>query len=248
MTAPPLASIIIPTRDRAHLLQACVSSIFARSGAHPYEVIVVDNGSAEDRTLRYLAELERDPRVRILRRPIPFNFSRLCNDGAAIASGAALIFLNNDTAVVSSDWLAPLTGMATRPEIGAVGPKLLFKSGRVQHAGVVVGLMGRADHLFGRARNGDPGYLGMLGATREVSAVTGACLAVERGKFDAVGGFDADNLPIDLNDIDLCLRLRERGLVNLYTPDSTLYHYESATRGVFAQPSDRKSTRLNSSH
>ncbi len=232
-------SIIIPIRDKVELLIACVNSIVANSADEPFEVIVVDNGSVEEKTTAYLKQLECDGRFRILRRPIPFNFSQLCNDGAEIASGDTYVFLNNDTEVISQNWLAPLLDLTSQEKIGAVGPKLLFKSGSLQHAGVVVGLFGRADHIFGGAHPADRGYLDQISVVREVSAVTGACLAVAKSKFQSVGGFDAVNLPVDLNDIDLCLRLAEKGFANIYTPESVLFHYESATRGMYAQPSKK---------
>ena len=163
--------------------------------------------------------------------PGPFNFARLCNLGASSARYPTLVFLNNDTVVLADDWLGVLDDLARRPDAGAVGARLLYPDRRVQHAGVVLGLWGCAGHMDAGAPEGDPGYLGRLVCTREVAAVTGACLAVERSKFDAVGGFNEVSLPVDLNDIDLCLRLASRGWKTLYTPAALLIHKESASRG-----------------
>ena len=235
--ARPAATIIIPTRDRLDLLRACVSSLIAKTGSTPFEAIIVDNGSVEKRTLDYLAALEGDNRFRILRRPGPFNFSALCNDAAAIASGDILVFLNNDTEVVSACWLDPLIRLASLKESGAVGAKLLYPSGKIQHVGVVVGLGGRAGHIGAGQAGDDKGYLDGFSVTREVMAVTGACLAVAREKFQSIQGFNAAELPVDLNDIDLCLRLREAGFSNLVSSECVLIHRESASRTRLAQPS-----------
>ena len=226
----PAATIVIPTRDRLDLLRACVDSLSLGGGGADFEAIVVDNGSAERETLEWLAKLEARPRFRVLRRPGRFNFSALCNDAAAAARGDVLVFLNNDTEVLDPRWLDRLIDPARDPRVGAVGAKLVFASGRVQHAGVVAGLVGRAGHVFHGLGRANPGYLGRIGAAHEVSAVTAACLAVQKSKFDAIGGFNVEDLPIELNDVDLCLRLREAGLVNIYTPECELIHRESETR------------------
>jgi GT2 family glycosyltransferase len=231
------ATIIVPTRDRVDLLRACLTSAMEKAGAIPFEVIVVDNGSVEPASLAYLADLGYRKNVRILRRPGPFNFSALCNDAAANARGGTLVFLNNDTQALTPDWLARLVALARKPEVGAVGARLLYPSGRLQHAGVVVGLVGRAGHVNAGLEQDEPSYLREVETTRETTAVTGACLAVEKSKFDAVRGFNARDLPIDLNDVDLCLRLRENGLTNIYTPHCELIHHESESRKQAAQPS-----------
>ncbi len=233
----PFVSILVPTRDQVGLLRQCVTSVAAKAGATRYEMIVIDNGSADAEALAYLATLEADARYRVLRRPGPFNFSALNNDAAAHARGDYLLLLNNDTQAVTQDWLACLLAHAARDGVGAVGAKLLFPSRRIQHAGVAIGLAGRAGHTDAHLRADDPGYLGRVAATRDVAAVTGACLLVAKAKFDAIGGLDAENLPIDFNDVDFCLRLRERGWSNLYTPDCVLIHHESVSRGSFADPS-----------
>jgi GT2 family glycosyltransferase len=229
--APLPASIIIPTRDRGGLLQKCVASIFAYTGDPEYGVVIVDNGSVEPATRQILDKLGKDPRVTVLARPGPFNFAGLCNAGAAAGAQPVLVFLNDDTSVRSPDWLARLAAVAARPEIGAVGARLLYPDRRVQHAGVALGIGETAGHFGAGAADSDPGWAGRHAAIHEISAVTGACLAVERRKFEAVGGFDAQNLPIELNDVDLCLRLGERGWKTLCLPEPGLIHEESASRG-----------------
>jgi GT2 family glycosyltransferase len=229
----PLVSIIIPTRDRADLLSRCVDGVLARTDYGPLEVIIVDNESREPETLALLSRLAEDPRVRILRYDGPFNFAAMNNRAANEARGEVLVLLNNDVNVRSPQWLEEMVSHALRPGVGAVGAKLLYPDGKVQHAGVVLGVgqnADRAGHFFYGRPNG-PGYFGFLALTRRVSAVTGACLAVRRSTFLEVGGFDEVNLPIAYNDVDFCLRLGERGYVNIWTPHAELDHHESASRG-----------------
>jgi GT2 family glycosyltransferase len=206
-------TIIIPIRDRIDLLKRCVISL-SRTQVN-YEVIIVDNGSIEPETI-----------------PGPFNYSALCNDAAKHAQTEILVFLNNDTEVVSSNWLENLTKWTLAPTIGAVGAKLIFPDGRLQHVGVIVGIDGHANHYELAAGQNGAGYFRRLQVPHELSAVTGACLAVEKKKFDAVEGFDAENLPVEFNDIDLCLRLGERGWRCLLNPDVVLIHRQAATRST----------------
>ena len=232
----PRVGIVIPTRDRIDLLEPCLVSILERSADRAFDVLVVDNGSTQARTHAVLARLQAsDARLSVLGQPGPFNYSALCNAGAAHLAERvacdALLFLNNDTGVLQPDWLDNLLDLAMRPDIGAVGALLLFPDGRVQHDGVVLGMGGVAGH-FGAGRPGDaPDWLGACDVPHEVSAVTGACLMVERAKFEAVGGFDAQHLPIDLNDVDLCLRLAARGWQSVCDGRTRLVHHESASRG-----------------
>jgi GT2 family glycosyltransferase len=228
--APP-ASIVIPTRDRGDLLQNCVASIFAHTGGPPYGIVIVDNGSTAPATRAILSRLADDARVTVLSRPGPFNFAGLCNAGAAPGTEPVLVFLNDDTSIRSPDWLARLSLAASRPEIGAVGAKLLYWDRRIQHAGVTLGIGETAGHFGVGVPEADQGWAGRHVSIHEVSAVTGACLAVDRRKFDAIGGFDSEHLPIELNDVDLCLRLGERGWKTVYLPDVSLFHEESASRG-----------------
>jgi GT2 family glycosyltransferase len=228
----PRVSIVIPTRDRPDLLQACLSSVFTRRRYQNYQLLLVDNGTEDARALELMDQMKREqPRFSVIRSPGPFNFSALCNAGAAAADGDYLVFLNNDTQIVSADWIERLLYFATEPDVGAVGAKLLFPNGRVQHAGVVLGMGGVAGHFGAGLEETDPGWLGRNLSPHEVSAVTAACLMIARRKFEAVGGFDAENLPVDLNDIDLCLRLLELGYRNICHSEVVLLHRQSASRG-----------------
>jgi GT2 family glycosyltransferase len=226
----PCASIIIPTCDRVDLLERCIESLLALADKSDFEVIIVDNGSREGATRDYFVEITRDARFRLLERPGPFNFSALCNDGAAEARADTLVFLNNDTQALSPGWLERLIGWTPLPSVGAVGAKLVFPDGTIQHAGVIVGVDGHANHFERRYAPDELGYFQRLDVPHELSAVTGACLAVAKAKFAAVGGFDAQNLPVEFSDIDLCLRLMERGWACLLEPSAVLIHHEAATR------------------
>ncbi|HUN10927.1 MAG TPA: glycosyltransferase family 2 protein [Rhabdaerophilum sp.] len=223
-------AIVIPTRDRLDLLKSCIDSVFARTRM-PFRLVVIDNDSRQKRTLDYLAQLSGDPRCIVHQVPGAFNFSRLSNIGARLVDSDVLVFLNNDTEVLGEGWLEALLRHAVQPSTGAVGAKLLYPSGKVQHSGVVLGLGGWAGHFeLGMAAD-NPGLFGRANLAHHLSAVTGACLAVERTKFEAVGGFDAENLPVDLNDIDLCLRLDEHGYRTVLAADCLVRHHESASRG-----------------
>jgi GT2 family glycosyltransferase len=230
----PLVSIIIPTRDRVALLRDCIASIARLTTYQPYEVIVVDNASSDPETLSYFLELEKSGQARVLRDPGPFNFARANNAAARQARGEVLVLLNNDTEVVSENWLEELAGHALRPDIGCVGAKLLYPDGTVQHAGVVVGLGGVAAHAHKGLPADAPGYFGRAAAVCNVSAVTAACLAVRRSVYEEVGGLDEANLAVAFNDVDFCLKVGARGYLNVWTPFAVLTHKESASRGAEA--------------
>jgi GT2 family glycosyltransferase len=226
---PPRVSIIIPTRNRADLLERCVGSIVDRTRSATYEIIIHDNASDDARTLALLERYARREQVRVVRDEQPFNFSRINNEAAAIASGEVLLFLNNDTEVVSPNWLERLASIAIDPAVGCAGPLLLMRNGRIQHAGLVTGPGGIAGHLHSGL---DPAEVdpAVPLITRDVSALTGACLAVERRKFLEAGGFDAEALAVSFNDVELCLRLEQQGLRNVFVADVTLVHLGSASR------------------
>lgn len=228
----PLVSIIIPTRDKCELLKRCIESLFEKSSYRNFEILIVDNGSREAETLSYFDELrERKLPMRVIRDDKPFNYSRLNNDAAAHARGELLAFLNNDLEVISSDWLDEMVSHAVRPEVGAVGARLLYPNDLLQHGGVILGIGGVAGHNHkGRSRF-DTGYFNRCILTQNLSAVTAACMVLRRDVFDRVGGFDAERLAVAFNDIDLCLKIRREGLLIVYTPYAELYHYESASRG-----------------
>jgi O-antigen biosynthesis protein len=224
------ATIIIPTRDRLELLRPCIESLRTRT-AGPFRLIVADNDSTKPETIAFLRALAEAPDSAVIAVPGPFNFSRLCNAAARQSGSQVLVFLNNDTLVIEPDWLRHLKAFALRPDVGAVGAKLLYPDGTVQHAGVVAGLGGRAGHFEIGGPADEPGFFGRAPFPHTLSAVTGACLAVEKRKFDNCGGFEEEHLPVDLNDIDLCLRLMEAGYRNVLVPQALLYHLESASRG-----------------
>jgi len=232
----PEVSIIIPTRDRADLLKTCTQGLKEKTDYPSFNVVIVDNGSTQPKARALLANLRNDPRFQVLERPEPFNYSKLSNDGARATNSSMLVFLNNDVHIFDAGWLKAIVRWAMRPHVGVVGAKLLFPNRKVQHAGIVLGMGGITGHIYRGCRRREPGYLNQLGTIREMAAVTGACIAIDRAKFEAVGGFDAENLPIDLNDIDLCLRVAERGWTNVWTPEAVLIHLQSASRGIERNP------------
>jgi len=241
----PLVSIIIPTRDRLTALKRCLDSIRDRTSYRNYEIILVNNGSKEADTLAYLGQLRRQENIQVLDHPIPFNYSALNNWGVGFARGDHLLFLNNDTEVINGEWLEALLEHSQRPEVGAVGAKLLFPNNTLQHAGVILGLglidgrpPGIAGHSHKYLRDSSHGYFGIPHIIRNYSAVTAACMMMRKEVFYEVGGFDAEHLPIAFNDVDLCLRLRERGYLIVYTPFAVLYHHESASRGYGLDPQE----------
>jgi GT2 family glycosyltransferase len=238
----PLVSVIIPTRDRADLLSQCMDGLLARTDYPALEAIIVDNGSTDPKTLALLTRLAEDGRVRVVRDKGPFNFSALINRGASAARGDVLLLLNNDIDPIDPDWLREMVSHAMRPDVGAVGARLLYPDNSIQHAGVVLGIglpPGVAGHFQLGASSDALGYFGRLQLARTVSAVTGACLAVRRTLFEEVGGLDATRLKVAFNDVDFCLRLRERGYRNVWTPRAQLYHHESASRGSDDKPETR---------
>lgn len=231
----PLVSVIIPTRDRADLLETCLAGVLGHTDYPALEVLIVDNGSVEPATRQLFAQLGRDSRVRVLRFPGPFNYSAMNNAAAREARGEILLLLNNDIEVIEPGWLHEMVGHAMRPAVGAVGAKLLYPDGTLQHAGLMLGPDGGAKHILRWAAGDATGYLGQLAMTRDLAAVTSACLAIRRGVFEEVGGLDADNLRVTWNDIDLCLRVRANGYRIVWTPNAVLTHVELATRGADIQ-------------
>ena len=227
----PLVSIIIPTRDRVRLLKRCVESIRAVRDYQPFEIIVVDNGSVESETLAFLQRAEADNSLRVVVETGPFNYSRLNNRAAAKARGDILVFLNNDTEIDEPGWLTEMVSHAARAEVGAVGARLWYPDGTLQHGGVILGLGGVAGHAFPHIPRGHPGYFNRAMLQQNCSAVTGACMAVRKTVFEEVDGLDEENLAVSFNDIDFCLRLTQRGYRIVWTPYANLVHHESASRG-----------------
>ncbi len=229
----PEVTAIVPTRDHPDLLEACVAGLLEQTDYPALRLCVIDNGSRGERALRLLERLERTPRVRVLRIDAPFNFSALNNAAVAGTASPLLAFVNDDILVVEPGWLKAMAALALRADVGAVGAKLFYPDGRIQHAGIVLGLgpHGVAGHEFRGSPGDAPGPQHRLTVAREVSAVTAACMVVGRERFLAVGGFDEGALPVAFNDVDLCLKLGARGWRTLWTPQARLMHLESASRG-----------------
>jgi O-antigen biosynthesis protein len=227
----PLVSIIIPFHDGAELLRRCLKSVRETAGYENWEAVLVDNLSWEPETRSILSRLEEDSRCRVVEYPHPFNWAALNNFAAQQARGEHLLFLNVDVEGNSHGWLAAMLEHSQRPEVGAVGARLLYPDGRVQHAGVIMGKGGGvAGHAFCFLPGVQPGYFGQDRLIRNYSAVTGACMMSSREAFAAVGGFD-ESLTVAYNDVDYCLRLGKMGLRTVYTPYAELVHEESAARG-----------------
>ena len=238
-------SIIIPTRDNLPFLQACLESIFSQTSRPDYEIILVDTGSREPATQAYYQDLAARPNLRLISDTRPFNFHRVCNLGAAHATGDILVFLNNDTQALDPTWLEELVGWAERPEVGIVGAQLIRPDGTLQHAGLVIGLGGHGSHVFDGGPEHQQGPFGSSDWYRNYQAVTGACLAVRRQVFEELGGFD-EAYQVGYGDIDLCLRAVDAGYRVIYNPFARLLHHEGATRGLTQPPGDvlRASVRM----
>lgn len=227
-------TVIIPTRNRVDLLRTCLEGV--ASTAYPrLDVIVVDNGSDEPETLDYLAALESS-HISVIRHPGPFNYSTINNRAAREAKGQLLCLLNNDIEVISPDWLSIMAVQAMRDDVGAVGAQLLYPDGRIQHAGVVIGVGNAAGHAHRFVQPREEGYFRRHMLPQFTSAVTGACLVVDRERFLAVGGLDERNFAVAYNDVDLCLRLNRGGWQSLYEPRAVLIHHESVSRGQDLDP------------
>ncbi|NDU85523.1 MAG: glycosyltransferase [Ferrovum sp.] len=247
----PLVSIIVPSRNQLPLLCRCLESIIEKTRYPAYEIIVVDNGSDDGETCAYLDLLEQHPeasgnRIRVLRHPGEFNFSAMNNRAAEIAAGELLLLLNNDTGVLHEDWLDEMVGHGLRPEVGAVGAKLLFPNGKIQHAGVVLGMRGTADHPYIGHEGNSPGHFGRAQLTQNLSAVTGACLLVRKSLYHQLGGLDESKFKVSYNDIDFCLKIRESGYLIVWTPWAILLHEGSASQkgGVEVQLEGEKLERF----
>jgi len=232
----PLVSILIPMRDRVELIRTCLAGVLSATTYPHIEVIVVDNGSTDPATLDYLTQIVTDQRVRVLRDDGPFNFSALNNHAAMLARGSYLCLLNNDVEIIDAGWLTALMRQAARPGVGAVGAKLLYADHTIQHAGVVIGMGNAAGHAHRFQRDHDAGYFAQAHITHEASAVTAACMVIEKRKYDAVGGLDEDAFAVAFNDVDLCLKLRAAGWRNIYEPAARLIHHESKSRARDTRP------------
>jgi glycosyltransferase involved in cell wall biosynthesis len=232
----PLVSLIIPTRNGLNLMRQCIDSIVGKTTYSNYEIIVVDNGSDDPEALRYFESLGQDARIRVLRDDRPFNYSALNNAAVSQARGELVGLINNDIEVISPGWLSEMVSLALQPGVGAVGAKLLYPDDTLQHGGVVLGVGGVAGHANKLARQPSYGYFGRTGLIGSYSAVTAACLVVRKSIYQEVDGLNEKDLTIAFNDVDFCLRVREAGYRNVWTPYAELYHHESATRGFEDNP------------
>ena len=221
----PFVSIIIPTKDKIDLLRKCISSIESKSNYRNYEIIVIDNKSEKAESKSYLSTIKH----KVVTFNEPYNSARIFNFGAKHATGEYLIFLNNDTEVISPDWIERMLEECSKPDVGAVGVKLLYPDNTIQHGGVLIGVGGTTSHAFEGLPRDHPGYQGHLQRIRNCSAVTSACMMIKKSIFKEIGGFD-ERLAYSFDDADLCLRLRKKGYLIVYTPYAELYHYTTSTR------------------
>ena len=235
----PLVSIVIPTRDRVELLSMCVNSILEKTAYPHYQIVVVDNGSTDEKALAYLDSIAKDERVKVIRADIPFNYSALNNLGVAQTDGEYLVLMNNDIEITQTDWLEEMLAFACQPDIGCVGAQLWYPNNTLQHGGVVLGIGGVASHAHKGIPRGNFGYFGRASAHQMFSAVTAACLMIRKSTYQAVDGFD-ETLKVAYNDVDFCLKVRAQGLRNLYNPFASFIHHESASRGSDQEGSNQQ--------
>ncbi|OYY75587.1 MAG: family 2 glycosyl transferase [Gammaproteobacteria bacterium 28-57-27] len=228
----PLVSLLIPTRDRKAITEVAVRSILDKTTYANYEIIILDNGSVEPETLAWFDAIQRGIKsVRVIRYDHPFNYSAINNFGVQHARGSLIGLINNDVEVINPNWLTEMVSQACREDIGCVGAKLYYSDGKIQHAGVILGIGGVAGHAHKYFNQNHHGYFSRLKLVQNISAVTAACLLVRKEIYEAVGGLDEENLKVAFNDVDLCLKVREAGYRNLWTPYAELYHHESVSRG-----------------
>ncbi|MBQ0001367.1 MAG: glycosyltransferase family 2 protein, partial [Clostridiales bacterium] len=243
VTGDPLVSIIIPNKDQADTLKACLDSIREKTTYKNIEILIVENNSTGEEIFRYYKQLSKEPDIRLLRWKREFNYSAINNSAAAKAKGEYLLFLNNDITVITPDWIQEMLGVCMRKEVGAVGAKLIYPDNTIQHAGCVIGMGDIAGAMFVGMPAERSGYLHKASILQDMSAVTAACLLMKKSVFDEVGGFE-EKLAVAFNDMDLCLKVRETGALIVYDPYAQLYHYDSNSRG--AEDSSEKIRRFQS--
>lgn len=240
----PKISIVIPNKDHAEDLRRCIKSIVEKSTWENYEIIVVENNSETKEIFSYYEELKNNPQIKIVTYEGAFNYSKINNLGVSQATGDYVLLLNNDTQVITVNWMEELLMYAQRQDVGAVGGKLYYGDKTIQHAGVVIGLGAHrtAGHVHYRQKRENLGYMGRLCYAQDMTAVTGACLMVKKKLYEAAGGLD-EGFAVSLNDVDFCLKLRRMGYLNVFTPFAELYHFESVSRGLDDQ--GEKAARYN---
>ncbi len=233
----PLISILIPTKDQVNLLRTCIKSLLQKTRYKNFEILIIDNDSEDVNTINFLKKIEEEypSIIKIINYNEPFNYSEANNIGARHAKGEYLLFLNNDTEIIQENWLNILLSYCQRSEIGAVGARLLFPDGSLQHAGVICGLYGDAGHPFVGASLDDPGYMNRLQVDQNFSAVTAACMLVKREAFEKVGGFDQEKYQLNFSDVDFCLSLQKAGYKTVWTPHVSLVHHTNATQRSLAE-------------
>ena len=231
LSREPKVSIVIPNKDQSSLLSSCIRSILDASTYSNYEIVIVENDSEEDETFEYYRRITAESdKVSVLCYPDAFNFSKIVNFGAQHTEGEYLLLLNNDTEVITPDFIEEMVGYGARKDVGVVGAKLLYRDRTVQHAGVVVGPHGLAAHLHGGIPENAAGYFGRATRPQNLSAVTGACQMIRRGVFNEVGGY-SEEYTVGFNDVDFCLKVREAGYLVVFNPYAKLFHYEFTSRG-----------------
>lgn len=231
----PLVSILIPNKDQIETLDKCLNSIENLTDYDNYEIIVIENNSTEKETFEYYEKISKKEKIRVIYWKNEFNYSAINNFGAKHSRGDYLLLLNNDMEVINKDWMEELLSHCQRKEVGAVGARLYYPDDTVQHAGIIIGIGGVAGSVFVGMKRGYTGYMHRAAIQQDLSAVTAACMMIRRSVFEEVGGLE-EKLQIAFNDVDLCLRIREKGYLIVYDPYVELYHYESKTRG----PEDTK--------
>jgi GT2 family glycosyltransferase len=233
LTKTPLVSIIIPFKDKPEYLEVCINSILQKSTYDCFEIIGVNNQSREEKTQHIIDYYKRhDHRIHFIEYPFQFNYAKIHNYAVNGAKGEQIIFLNNDIEIITPEWIEMLLEQSQRPEIGAVGAKLYYKDNTIQHAGVIIGLKGIAGHIYRFYKNTNKEFLYRVHLIHNLSAVTGALLMCKKEAYLSINGMDEEHFPVSLNDIDLCLRLLEKGFLNVMTPYCEAYHEEAVSRGL----------------
>lgn len=235
----PLVSILIPNKDERDTLKQCLDSIKEKSTYHNYEIIIIENNSTKQETFDYYKEIDGKDKIRVVYWKSGFNYSALNNFGYTFAKGEYILCLNNDVSVITADWLERMIGQCQRKKVGITGVKLYYPDDTIQHAGVIVGIGGVAGAMFVGMKRERSGYLRKAILQQDLSAVTAACMMLDRGAWEAAGGFNED-LAVAFNDIDFCLKVREAGYLVVYEPNVELYHYESKSRGYEDTPEKQK--------
>ena len=235
----PKVSLIIPTRNQYRILSKCLDSILEKTRYPNFEILIINNKTTDSDSLDYFRVIQQHPKIRIIDYDHPFNFSSINNLGLKHASGTVVGLLNNDIEVISPDWLGEMLKHVARPEIGCVGAKLYYSDGKIQHAGVILGIGGVAGHSHKYFNRDEHGYFSRLKIIQNVSAVTAACLLVRKAVYEEVCGMN-ERLAVAFNDVDFCLKVREAGYRNIWTPYAELYHHESISRGYEDTPAKQK--------